>query len=190
MTNRSGAGRRSQARPGHAAASAVASVAESSGSTVRAVELPEFARRVSTLSRIDYTDCFVLDAGPDVKLTGEQWAREMLEGAPERLRRSLRRGWFALGLRLGPVRSPEHVLGWEVRQSNDEYALLGATSRIGMPAELVFVGQPDGLLFATLVGHHNHLARSVWKAITPLHHRVVRGALERAGRAARRARRS
>jgi len=182
MTNGSRAGRRPQAAPGHAAASA----AEPSGSAVRAVELPEFARRVSTLSRIDYADCFVLDAGPDVTLTGEQWAREMLEGAPERLRRSLRRGWFALGLRLGSVRSPEHVLGWEVRQSNDEYALLGATSRIGMPAELLFVGRPDGLLFATLVGHHNHLARAVWKAITPLHERVVRGALERAGRAARR----
>jgi hypothetical protein len=184
MTNGSGAGRRPQGRPGHTAAS----VAERS--TVRAVELPEFARRVSTLSGIDYTDCFVLDAGPDAKLTGEQWAREMLEGAPERLRASLRRGWFALGLRLGSVRSPEHVLGWEVRQSNNEYALLGATSRLGMPAELLFVGQPDGLLFATLVGHHNPLARAVWKRITPLHERVVRGALERAGRAAGCARRS
>ena len=183
MTNGSQAERRSPARLGHAAAG----VAESSGSTVRAVELPEFARRVSTLSRIDYADCFVLDAGPDVKLTGEQWAREMLEGAPERLRSSLRRGWFALGLRLGSVRSPEHVLGWDVRQSNDEYAMLGATSRIGMPAELLFVVRPDGLLFATLVGHHNHLARALWKAITPLHQRVVRGALERAGRAASRA---
>jgi hypothetical protein len=184
MTNGSQAGRRPQAGPGHAAAS----VAETARSTVRAVELPEFARRVSTLSRIDYADCFVLDAGPDVELTGEKWAREMLEGAPERLRSSLRRGWFALGLRLGSVRSPDHVLGWEVRQNNDEYALLGATSRIGMPAELLFVGRPDGLLFATLVGHHNHLARAVWKRITPLHERVVRGALERAGRAARRAR--
>jgi hypothetical protein len=183
MTNGSRAGRRPQARPSHAAAS----VAETSGSTVHAIELPEFARRVSTLSRIDYADCFVLDAGPDVKLTGEQWAREMLDGAPERLRSSLRRGWSALGLRLGSVRSPEHVLGWAVRQSNDEYALLGATSRIGMPAELLFIGRPDGLLFATLVGHHNHLARAVWNGITPLHERVVRGALERAGRAALRA---
>jgi hypothetical protein len=185
MTNGSRAGRRPQAGPGHAATR----IAETAGSTVRAVELPKFARRVSSLSRIDYADCFILDAGPDVKLTGEQWAREMLEGAPERLRSSLRRGWFALGLRLGSVRSPEHVLGWEVRQNNDEYALLGAASRIGMPAELLFVSRPDGLLFATLVGHHNHLARAVWKGITPLHQRVVPGVLERAGRAARRARR-
>ena len=151
---------------------------------VRQVSLPPAARAATTLDRVDYADAFVLTTGPASGRTAEEWARAMLEGAPAAVRDSLRRGWFALGLRLGPTGSERFVLGWELRRSTPDMALLGARSRIGMPAELLFERRDGDLLFATLVQHRNPLVRAVWAAVEPLHVQVVRRVLGRAGRAA------
>jgi hypothetical protein len=147
---------------------------------VVAVETPTAALDLCTLGHIDYSDAFIVTRHDGVHRTGEQWARAVLEGAPPRLRRRLRYGWFGLGLKLGSTRSPERVLGWPLRHSSDEYALLGASSRIGLPAQLLFAPQADGMLFATFVRHRNPAARAVWAVVTRRHRRVVRYLLERA----------
>jgi hypothetical protein len=74
------------------------------------------------------------------------------------------------------------VLGWEVRRSTPEFALLGAGSRIGMPAELLFKRQPDTLLFATFVRQETPIARAVWARVEPVHRPIVRRILEQAAR--------
>jgi hypothetical protein len=107
----------------------------------------------------------------------------MLEDAPPRARRTLPWGWFALGLKQGSPQSHRHVLGWEVRRSTRDYALLGADSRLGMPAELLFKREASGFLFATFVQHDNPAWRAVWVGLGPYHRKVVRGLLERAVRA-------
>ena len=94
----------------------------------------------------------------------------------------LRRGWFTLGLKLGSTRSNRHVLGWEVRRSTDDLALLGVASRIGMPAQLLFRRQGQTLFFATFVQHGNLIARAMWAGVEPMHRPVVRRVLERAAR--------
>jgi hypothetical protein len=153
-------------------------------SRVREISLPPTARAHSTLAHVDYEDAFLLDTGPDQGRTAEQWARAMLEGAPASFRRSAPRAWHALGLRHGSTSSDEFVLGWPVRRSTPDVALLGARSRVGMPAELLFERRGDTLLFATLVQHDNPVARAVWAVIGRPHRRIVHDLLERVGRSA------
>jgi hypothetical protein len=135
---------------------------------------------LSTLAHVDYADAFLLETGGGDDRTGEQWARAILEDAPVGVRRSLSQGWFALGLKLGSTHSDRFVLGWEVRHSSADYALLGADSRLGMPAELLFEPQGHALLFATFVQHGNPFVRAVWAGTKPVHQQVVRQVLERA----------
>ena len=104
----------------------------------------------------------------------------MIEDAPASVRRQLRRGWRLLGLRLGPAGGAQRVLGWEIRRSTQDFVLLGAGSRIGMPGELLFRRGRDGLLFATFVQQRNPLARLLWAGVTPTHQRVVRSLLTHA----------
>jgi hypothetical protein len=151
---------------------------------VRRVAVPRAARALSTLSPIDYEDTFLLETRSARDRTGEQWARAMLEEAPILVRNALLFAWSALGLRLGWIRSGRHVLGWEVRHSSPDFALLGAGGRLGLQAELLFQPRQRTLLFATFVQHRQRVARAMWAGIEPLHGPIVRHMLEQAGRRA------
>ena len=150
---------------------------------VTEIELPAGARELSTLALVDYTDSFLLDTSAAPDRTPEEWARAMIAESPTRSRVTLPLGWRALGLRHGWPGSGDGVLGWEIRESNAGYALLGADSWFGMPAELLFRREPDGLLFATFVEHDNAAVRLLWSRISEHHRNVVRELLRRAGRA-------
>jgi hypothetical protein len=147
---------------------------------VSQIAVPPAARERSTLSRVDYEDAFLTEAGPYAGRTAEQWARAVTEDAPVATRHALSRGWFALGLRLGSTRSDRHVLGWEVRRSTPDVALLGASGRLGLSGELLFERQEHSLLFATFVQLDNPIARSVWAGIAAHHRRIVQHLLEQA----------
>jgi hypothetical protein len=151
---------------------------------VREVALPPEALALSTLSRLDYTDSFRIELPRTGKLSGEEWARAILEDAPPATRTMLRRGWFALGVRLGSPDDERLVLGWPVRRSSSEFALLGTSSRIGMEAEVLLKRERDALLVATLMQLKNPIARAVWMWFSPQHRRVVRHLLREAGRRA------
>src|ERR1700694_774150 len=93
---------------------------------VRQIALPPAARALSTLSHVDYEDAFLVETAPAQSRTAEQWARATIEEAPTIVRRKLRWGWFALGLKLGGAESDRFVLGWEIRRNTPDVALLGA----------------------------------------------------------------
>ncbi len=150
------------------------------GDPVRQVGLPADARAQATLGRIDYCDCFMVDIAGLSEQDAERWARLVLEHAPPAMRQTLRRGWRMLGLKHGPLGSPEHVLGWRRRSSTPDVALLEARSRLGMPAELLFERRDDVLVFATLIEHRNPAMRLLWRAIEGRHRRVVSHLLRRA----------
>ncbi len=147
---------------------------------VRQVTLPSAARALSTLSHVDYEDAFLIETGPAQDRTGEQWARAILEGAPVSTREALSMGWSTLGLRLGATQSDRLVLGWEVRRSTPDVALLGASGRLGLSGELLFERQQQTLLFATFVQLDNSVARELWAGIAARHRQVVRDLLEQA----------
>lgn len=141
---------------------------------VRRVEAPAPARELSTLARVDYDDAHVLETPEAPDRTAEGWARAILEGAPAAMRGSLLAGWSSLGLRMGSPRDPQRVLGWEVRASAPDHLLLGADSRVGMPAEVVVLRERDGVVVATLVQHRNALVRALWAGFAAQHREVVR----------------
>jgi hypothetical protein len=147
---------------------------------VEQVSVPCAARSLSMLERIDYADAFLLEVGTPARRPAEQWAREILCGAPPDMRAKLLAGWSAIGLRM--QRSGPTILGWTVRKSTREFVLLGAGSRIGMPGELLFRVQSEALLFCTFVGQHSLVARATWAATKPLHLPTVRSLLSDAGR--------
>jgi hypothetical protein len=146
--------------------------------SVRQIAVPSEAKAHTTLDRVDYADAFLVETGKARDRTAEEWARAIVEGAPPSMQRQLRWGWQVLGLKLGPARGDRFVLGWEVRRSTPEAVLLGAGSRIGMPAELLIERRERELLFSTFVRQENLLARAVWAATEPLHVPVVRRVLE------------
>ena len=72
------------------------------------------------------------------------------------------------------------MLGWEVRRSTPDAALLGASGRLGLSGELLFERQRHTLLFATFVQLDNPVARALWARIAPRHRQVVRDLLAQA----------
>jgi hypothetical protein len=142
--------------------------------------LPQEARALTSLgAEAGYTDAFTahVDFG---ERDAEAWSRLVLEQAPAPLRTSLPAGWASLGLRHGPLDSPEHVLGWPIRERNEDHILLGADSRLGMPAELLFARWRDELLFATVIRFDRSAMRAVWAGTERVHRRIVRTLLTRA----------
>jgi hypothetical protein len=153
----------------------------------RQIAVPPDARALSTLSRVDYEDAFLVETGLARERTGEQWARAMLEDAPAGTRRTLRSTWLALGLRLGSTRDERRVFGWEVRRNSPDFALLGANSLLGIRAEVLVKREDHSLLCASFLRHGNPIARVVWAGIAPGHRRAVPDLLTRAARRASRA---
>jgi len=148
---------------------------------VRDVALRPEALALATLSRVDYTDSFLLEAPHAEESTGEEWARAVLEDAAPATRTMLRRGWRALGVRLGSTGDERLVLGWQVRRSSSDLALLAASSWLGMQAEVLFKPERGALRFATFLKLSNPLARAGWWAFSPQHRKVVRHLLRDAG---------
>jgi hypothetical protein len=137
-------------------------------------------RAVSTLDRVDYEDAFVVDVETPRALSAEQWIRRVLEEAPRILRLQLLSGWSGLGLALKRPGAEGSVLGWQIRAADPDFVLLGAASRVGMPAELYLRRETDRLLFCTFVRHQNPLVRALWARVVPTHVRTVRSLLARA----------
>jgi hypothetical protein len=148
--------------------------------TVHQVEVPDEICALSTLPSVDYADAFLVDVSAHPDWAAEQWAAAVLEGAPVTTRDQLQAGWSALGLRR--ARSTSSVAGWAIRKRTRETFLLGRTSRLGMPGELVFVLRPDGLVFATFVHYDSGAARKLWSAAQRAHVRTVLTLLDRAAR--------
>ncbi len=152
--------------------------------TVEQIPVPDAARALSSLPRIDYADAFRIHGVPSRGRTGEQWARAAMEDTPGTVKAKLLSGWLALGLRLGSPWSRGRILGWKVRCSDPEFVLLGAGGRLGLSGELLFKREPDGLLFATFVRQRNPVARAIWARVETTHQQVVRSILTHAARRA------
>lgn len=132
--------------------------------------------------RYDYADAFeVRVAGSDSR-TAEQWARSALEQAPWIVRRTvLLAHRYVLRFRLGPLSSPDHVLGWTVVTSRPEVVRLEAESPL---VRGIIVGRrpdPTRVVLTTFVVHRRRrAARVVWTFLAPIHRRVARALLAHA----------
>lgn len=149
---------------------------------VRQIDLPPASEAHCTLSRVDYTDAFMVDTSGGRSVSAEQWARMILEDAPLRFQRTAPWAWRALGLERGPLSSATSILSWPIKSRSDDVVLLSARGRLGMSAELLVEHRPDGLLFSTMIELRNRAVRLEWAAITATHQRIVQDLLLRARR--------
>lgn len=129
----------------------------------------------TTLLDVDDQDCSLVDVGPPLSdRSAEQWARAIFEDAPAATRNRLATGWPLLGLRLGPLASDEHVLGWLIAMNSPDRILLTADGRPEMLAELLVERVDGDLRFASFVSLLTPAAREVWVDVGPRHERTVR----------------
>ncbi|MCP2257671.1 Protein of unknown function (DUF2867) [Streptoalloteichus tenebrarius] len=135
----------------------------------RETAVPPALRELSELSQIDYENTVIADTVLAPNLTAEQWAREVLEGAPAEQRDLLTGGWTNLGLRLTRERSDDVVLGWSVRRRTPDHLVLAVSSDDGLEGELVIERRQHAVLFASFIRHSSDEARARWKRVEPMH---------------------
>ncbi|WP_078897955.1 DUF2867 domain-containing protein [Streptomyces rimosus] len=110
----------------------------------------------------------------------EAWARAVFEEAPAALQRCLYAGWRGgLGLRLGPRRVPQHVLGWPITTTGPSSITLKAGSPL-LTARNVLSVDGSVLTWSTFVHFTGRTGRAVWASAAPLHHQAVPFLLKRA----------
>ena len=91
-------------------------------------------------------------------------------------------GWrLGLGLRLGSIRSPDHILGWHIAARHSDEILCQAESWFLDAHNAFHIG--DGqLVWSTFISYTRPLARVVWPPVAVIHRQLVRRALQRAAR--------
>jgi hypothetical protein len=117
--------------------------------------------------------------GPNTR-SAEEWSRVLFEEAPRPIPWCLAAGWRAvLGLRLGPRRSPDHVLGWRITSNEPDMIRLGLQSPL-MTAELVLRSSVTTVVVTTNLDYVRPIARLLWAVVGPIHRRVLPYLLKRA----------
>ncbi|MET9315340.1 hypothetical protein ABZX12_26285 [Kribbella sp. NPDC003505] len=138
--------------------------------------LPASVGTLSSLSRIDYADHFVLPI--DVAASPvERWARVMFGDTPDAVELFVWRG--LLGLRLDRTVSSDIVAGWQIRERDDEWIRLEATSWF-LAANLVVQVTGDSVALATFLRYDRWLAHLIWPPLSAVHRQLVPGVLRKA----------
>jgi hypothetical protein len=146
-------------------------------------DVPESIRSLGGLANPDYLDVFTATTNEASERPAEDWARAVLEGGPY----YIRLGVFVaqrllLGLRLGPRRSPDYIIGWKIAARDHSWMRVEAASWM-MTASLVFKVDEGGLCMATFVRYDRRMAALVWPPGSILHRKLGLALMRRALRA-------
>jgi hypothetical protein len=133
-------------------------------------DVPEAISRVNTLANPDYVDVFTIASREAKDHSPEEWARAALENTPTG--RSAPILWGSIGLRLGPRPSSQHVQGWSITGSAEDWIRLEAASWF-MTANAV-VKVDDGQVSAALfVRYDRPIAAVIWPPVSVMHRRAM-----------------
>jgi hypothetical protein len=146
-------------------------------------DVPESIRSLGGLANPDYLDLFTATTNKAPEKPAEAWARVVLESAPY----YIDLGVFVaqrllLGLRLGPRRSPDYVIGWKIAARGHGWVRIEAASWM-MTASLVFKVDEVGLSMAVFLRYDRRMAALVWPPISLAHRKVGLALMRRAVRA-------
>lgn len=125
---------------------------------------------LSSLSRVDYADHFVLAQETDPHAGPERWARAMFGDTPDLTERLLWSG--ILGLRLHEVRSAATIAGWRITDRGEDWISVSATSR-SMSAALIIRVTAATVELATVVRYDRAWARARWVPTAFVHRRLA-----------------
>lgn len=121
----------------------------------------------------DYECAFRATAATTHQRCAEDWARATFESIPRPLRALLRIGWrSALGLRLGPYPSPDHILGWRIGTQEANHVVLLQRSALIEAYNVVEVTEAH-VTWSTLVNYRHPAARPVWGLAAPIHQLIL-----------------
>jgi hypothetical protein len=123
-----------------------------------------------TFGHADYADAFTVVRRSDDTRDAEQWARDCLDGAPPLFRLVVPKLWrWAVGFRLGPIPSSDHVLGWRLIGATPETVEL-RTSGWQASADVVIRVRQASVLFTTWFRYERPIAgRITWCVLAPVH---------------------
>jgi len=146
-------------------------------------DVPESMRSLGALAKPDYLDLFTATTNAASGKSAEDWARVVLEGAPDHLRIAVILAQrLLLGLRLGPRRSPDYVLGWKIVDRGDSWVRIETASWM-MTVSLVFKVDEARLSMGTFVRYDRRMAALVWPPGSIIHCKLGRALMRRALRA-------
>jgi hypothetical protein len=132
--------------------------------------VPDPIRRRQALADPDYADVFTLLTSRATDRSSEGWARAVLEHTP--VGRSAPHLWRALGLRLGPRPSPDHVQGWRIADRGDGWIRVEALSWF-MTAQAVVHVEDGRLSLALILRYERAVAALIWPPVSLMHRRAV-----------------
>lgn len=131
----------------------------------------------------DFACAYVVAIAADDNRSSEQWARAVWEGAPAPLRWFMLAGWrLVLGLRLGPLHSSDHILGWRIVDRGPGETVCQLPSGF-LDSHNVFRKVDGTFVWSTFVTYRRPVARVIWPPVSLLHRVLVRIALRRAANA-------
>jgi hypothetical protein len=145
-------------------------------------DVPESIRSLGGLANPDYQDVFTATTNEASEKSAEDWARAVLEGAPY----YIRPGVFVvhrllLGLRLGPRRSPDHIIGWKIAARGEDWVRIEAASWM-VTFSLVLKIDEKRVSMATFSRYEGRIAALVWAPISVAHRKVGLALMRRAAR--------
>ncbi len=135
----------------------------------------------SGLGTPGYVDSFAARRSSADDRSPEVLTRAAFEEAPPVARGVILVAWRALGFRLGPRRSAQHVFGWGILQSEPGLLEIGtagprATSRI------VVRDRNGEVVITTFLVWTSPAIRLVWAVLSPVHRRMARYLIDRTNR--------
>lgn len=133
---------------------------------------PPAARELCTLASVDDSDAWLV--GTAERRPALDWLHETFDDAPEWLRAPILLGWRLCGAELGPLSSPDRVLGWAIDLAEPDRARIRVQWRVGLDAEIVAVNRADGFTLASFVRTRGRPAGVIWALLSPFHRLATR----------------
>jgi hypothetical protein len=132
----------------------------------------------------DYVDVFEVPVQSTDSRTAEQAFRDALGQTPGALGAAVL--WIhrhILGFQLGPLSSPDHVIGWSITRSDADVIMLAANGPL-MHGQLDMRRQDGRRAVLTTRLHYRHkiTGRMVWAVVGPLHRTIAPQLMKRTAR--------
>jgi hypothetical protein len=131
------------------------------------------------LDRPHYVDAFAVRRQPGDVRSAEAIARAALEDAPRPARVIVRIVWAVLGFRVGPARSPAHILGWRILRSHAAMAEIAGDGPRAV-ARIVVRESEGEVVTTTFLLWRAPISRFAWVFVSPAHRLMVRFLMDRA----------
>ena len=136
-------------------------------------DVPDRVRTLSTFGAPDYIDSFTIKTPAAQERSAEGWADAVLEEAALS-RRSARRLWQLMGLRLGPPPySADHVQGWAITDTGADWVRLETESWYLSAQAVCLVDDVEVSLSLSLRHDRKPVGRFVWALVQGPHQRAV-----------------